>query len=156
MLFFILSVFFLVSMNLVEMTLTKSPTYKHRNIKRQGGQTMSCSLYDDAHTEGAWCNRSHMCVGGCEGPYITAKDCLEINENTDALGTPVVSGVEIIHVESVVCTVAYDHYARGTKACNTDTKTYSCKGEPMGGSHAICHNCLDTSRLLDQMMMEHE
>lgn len=151
-----LFVFFLASINVVEMAITKPPTHNHRGMKRQEGQTMTCTLYDDAHTQGAWCNRSHQCIGGCEGPYITAQNCLEINENTDALGTPVVAGVETIHVESVVCTVAYDNYARGTKACNTETKTYSCSGEPTGGSHAVCHGCLDTSHLLGQMMMEHE
>ncbi|KAH9808722.1 secreted protein [Melampsora americana] len=155
MLFFLLFGFFLTSINLVQMTMSKPLIEKNRNLKRQGGQTMSCTLYDDGHSQGAWCNRSHMCVGGCEGPYITAHNCLEINENTDALGTPVVAGVQAIHLESVVCTVAYDHYAQGTQACNTDTKTYSCKGEPLAGSHAVCHGCLDTSRLLGQMDMEH-
>lgn len=151
MLFSMLSVFFLASINVVEMAVTKLPIHKHRASKRQGGQSMTCSLYDDAHTEGAWCNRTHMCVGGCEGPYITAQNCREINENTDALGTPVVAGVEIIHVESVVCTTAYDNYAQGTKACNTETKTYSCRGPPLSGTHAICHGCLSTSHLLWQL-----
>ncbi|KAH9819077.1 secreted protein [Melampsora americana] len=108
------------------------------------GRTVQCTKYNDANTQGTWCNYAYKCSGGCTGSFTIGQQCYLLSEKTDFVGRSLIRGFNNPPVASVVCTVDYSDYAQDFIACNTKTESYACKSRAKSGTFATCHNCVPT------------
>ncbi|EFP87717.2 uncharacterized protein PGTG_13503 [Puccinia graminis f. sp. tritici CRL 75-36-700-3] len=93
-----------------------------------------CMTYTGANTDTATCNDipDMICTKGCRDSFVVAQGCLPNDGSaapTDLPGTQ-------------VCTVGFGRDTAAAKACLTESKGFSCKGDTTG--YTYCYGCAKT------------